>query len=255
MNTSKIPATQDIINLSPDELYTKAVTYKQNGDINNYCMYMTMAANYDHELAKQDLDDDYHNDLVHLKQNYSITLQFYEATKDYGYSANYLGYIYGHGNSGTNKNTDTANKLYELGVIFGNMYAMANLGLSYAGKDNAKAKELYELAANKGNCRAMNLLGNMYYKDKNYIKARELYEKAMRVDKGTAMQNLEKLYLETDMKKDIEYTVNYFKSINKADVLIKIYKSDQYVKDILMENIKLYQQISDMKKSVVNNTL
>jgi TPR repeat protein len=255
MDTNTI---NSIINLESNELYEKAMAFKENKDYSNYAVYLTMAANKDYGIAIEECMEDYHNDTVHLKQNFTHTHPFYEATKDYGYSLNYLGYIYNGGHS-VIKSKDKANEYYELAIKKGNHVAMYNLGIDTS--DKKRQKELYALAVEKGNCRAMTNLGKIYFKgcaaaniDKDIDKAKTLYEGAMKYDRDTALKNLIELYSSTDLKNDTEYVFNYFNGIGKLEELGKIYKYDS--KNTKEQNLKLkdlYERIVKVGIKGLNN--
>src|SRR6266481_4963936 len=86
-----------IHNLPPDELYHKAIIFKELSDYDNYIIYLTMAANLNHMLAIEYLYNDYRNDCIHKKQDYNKTINFYETSIEYGFSANYLGWMFQNG--------------------------------------------------------------------------------------------------------------------------------------------------------------
>src|SRR5437868_3521793 len=148
--------------LSGEELYLKAVEYKNNKDYTNCYIYMTMSANYDYELAK----DNIYADNLYLKQDHNKTLSFYEKTINLkatnSYSLHYLGFMYDMG----------------LGVK----------------KNYKKAMELYKKAIKKNNSDAMNNLAYMYEHElgvkRNYRKAIELYKKGIEKNCDFAMNNL-----------------------------------------------------------------
>ena len=157
---------EEIINMSPDELYTKAIAFKQINDHNNYYIHMTMAANYGHSEAITCLDADYFT-WENLTQNHSVTFSFYEQTKDFTYSLHYLAYMYRHG----------------LGVE----------------ADHQKAIELYMRCVEEGKwAHSMNDLAMMYEHgigvEKNYQKASGLYMRAIERGNKNAWGNLIDLY-------------------------------------------------------------
>ena len=187
---------------NPDVLYTKAINYLNENDYNNYVICMTMSANLGNSDAIAHLDIDYINNGIYKKQDHLITKSFYEQTVEYGYSANYLGYMYKHG-EGVTQDYNKARELYERAIDKGNATAMYNLGYMYhygegVTQDCNIAMELFENAIDKGNADAMNNLGYIYHRGEgatqDYNKARELYERA--IDKGhaLAMNNLGNMY-------------------------------------------------------------
>ena len=69
-----------IIRLAPEELYIKALEFQQSKDYDNYCMYMTMSANYGYKLAEDNLHHDYDKENLYQYQNHLNTKPFYEQT-------------------------------------------------------------------------------------------------------------------------------------------------------------------------------
>jgi TPR repeat protein len=243
-----------IINLGPTELYEQSIKFKEDKDYSNYFVYLFMSANKDYDLAITAVSDEYYNDKLYLKQNFSQTIPFYQATKDYSYTAHFLGYIYECGHSVV-KNEARAKELYKVSIEKGNMHAIHNKAANYKNKKK-KTKELYELAASKGSYRSMNNLASLYAKgskgvgiDKDYNKARELYEKAFILDKDVALKGLVALYKETDLKDDVDYVFNYFNGIDKLGELGKIYNYNST--NTKEQNIKLkdlYEKIISVSK-------
>ena len=172
--------------ISDKELYDRAQIFKQNQDYNNYIIYITKAANNGYRDA---IDNIYKCD-TYKKQDYSVTIKFYEATVEYSYSAHFLGYMYYNGLY-VKQNISKSLELFELANKKGNGHSARNLALLYEQgqfeiKNNCKALELYEFSINKGVYESLMNLANMYkhgYGTKqNYVKAKELYELA--IDKG-----------------------------------------------------------------------
>ena len=242
-----------IVNLEPKDLYEKGIAFKEAKDYTNYSIYMTMAANKDYPQAINETSDDYYNNNLHLKQNFSYTTPFYEATLAYSYSALYLGYIYKLGHS-VLKDKKKEDELHKLALDKGNMHAIHNEACDT--KDKQKAKELWELAASKGSYRSFNSLGQLYFKGypkfniiQDYNKARQYYEEAFYVDKDIAINSLIELYQKTNLKDDKDYVFNYFTQINRVDALQKIYNFDQFITDLLKESVKLQEHIKSNKNT------
>jgi TPR repeat protein len=221
----------DILAKSPEKLYQDGLKYLDEKDYDMCIMHMTMAANYDYAAAKEWLFVDYETyDGIHLKQNYSITKQFYENTVEYGYSADYLGYMY-HTGEGVPQDYTKAKKLYEMAIEKGVLSAMNNLGFMYnhgegVPQDYAKAKELYKMSVEKGNVDAMNNLGYMYQYGgvpQDYTKAKELYEMSAEKGNVTAIENLGKLYKSTDLKNNMDMAIDSSIKIGKPELLTAIY--------------------------------
>jgi len=167
---------QHIISLSPKDLYDQGLIFKLKQDYNNYCMYMVMAANYDYDLAIQELFNDYqnncHNSFLHKKQDLKVTKPFYEMTQQYSYSLNYLGYIL---------NNDNSLEYYEkAGQIMKNPVAQCNLGCHYEKqKDYDKAIMFFELSLEQGFGNSALMLGNIYQNKSEYELACKYYELAL----------------------------------------------------------------------------
>ena len=161
---------EEIINMSPDGLYTKAIEFKQLNDYNNYYIYMTMAANYDHPEAINCLETDYYAG-INQKQDHNITFPFYEQTNNLSYSMNYLANMYQNG-YGVEKNYDKAIDLYIRAIEKRNPCAMNNLAFMYehgngVKKDYRKAIELYMRAIEKGSKNSLLPLTCLYIHHKS----------------------------------------------------------------------------------------
>ncbi|AYV77264.1 MAG: hypothetical protein Barrevirus25_7 [Barrevirus sp.] len=213
---------EEILSLTKEELYDNALKFKDKQDYTNYCMFMTMSANYDYELAKDDIDTDYTGLKLYKQQNHKITLAFYEATEQYGYSANYLGFMY-------ENIKDNNNNVIEWWHL--------------------KATRYYELAIKKNNIHALNNLARLYKENigvqQCYIKARELYEKSISINKKNnkyAFTGLLAIYKETDLKNDKETTIEYFMRFGKEHLLQKIYGWSKEHIDVLRKNRELEEQ-------------
>ena len=247
-----------LLSTEAKELYDNALTFLKNGDINNYCIYMTMSANLDYVPAKEHLHFDYHNDRIHLQQDHMKTRPFYEQTKNFGYSANYLGYMYANGNLALNKDTDKEVELYGLAIEKGNIIAMYNIGLHFNRcKNDEESIKYFQMAADNGNCRAANALGKIYFEGKivsqDYNKALTLWEKAMKDDQKTALNNLILLYEKINLKDDFEYVINYFTNIKHIEAIQNIYKLDYNIFEVLKENIQLKRRIDTMQQELSKN--
>ena len=192
---------EEIINMPVDKLYSKAIEFKQINDHNNYYMYMTMAANYDHPEAINCLTEDYSRD-ENLLQDHIVTFPFYEQTKNFSYSSNYLACMYRDGN-GVKQNYQKAIEFYMRAIEKGNSKAMHHLAYMYVRgtgvKQNyKKAIKLYTLAIKKGNSKSMNNLAHMYQSgngvERNYQKAINLYIRAIEKELPASMNNLATMY-------------------------------------------------------------
>ena len=214
---------EEIINMPVDKLYSKAVEWKQINDYNNYYIYMTMAANYDHPEAINCLTEDYCQD-GNLLQDHIVTLPFYEQTNKFNYSSHYLAYMYKTGR-GVKKDYQKAVELYTRAIEKGNSHSMNNLGVMYMDgdgveKDYQKAIELYICAIEKGSSTSMNNLAVMYIDGdgvkKDYQKAIELYMCAIEKGSSISMNNLGYMYKTGD-----EVEQNYQKAIELYTLAIE----------------------------------
>ena len=115
-----------ILKLSREQLYTEASKFKEADEYDNYYIYLTMAANYKHKLAEQYLNSGYQDDCPLYRQNFSNTVPFYEATKDYSYSSFILGWLY-HKGIYFAKDNNLAKKFYEQSIMKGNEIAYHNM--------------------------------------------------------------------------------------------------------------------------------
>jgi len=214
----------EILSLNPEELYNKALIYKGQQDYDNYCMYMIMSANLDYHLAKIDLENDYENERLFERQNHKNTWKFYEATQQYSYSANYLGYMY-----------EIEDDRWQ----------------------RDKAIELYELA--KDNIHAINNLARLC-EDTQPLKAKELYEKSIRIKVNkNAVNKLVSIYRDSDLKNDKDKVIKYFINIGCENELEEIYQySAEYITLIktnmilLEQNEKLLKETEELKAHIMN---
>jgi len=206
-----------IINKSSDELYNESLKY-YNIDWNRYFVYLTMAANLNHELAIQKLNCNYSNKL-NLQQKHHNVLNFYNKTSNYSHSCNYLGYMY-HIGEGIERNY-------------------------------AKAIELYQMAINLGNSNAMYNLADMYENgegiERNYAKAIELLQMAINLGNSEAMNNLIIMYKKHHMIFDKNKIIEYF-IIKKPDALIEIFKYDSFIIEHLQELFIANKEIEQLEK-------
>lgn len=147
--TNQNITVDDIIKLSDTELYNRALTFKANNDFDNYNIYLVMAANKGNKQAQADIASDWILTNVGLwsKQNHSITLPFYEKSKDQAYSAHYLGHMYFTGLSVT-KNLEVAAQMYELGIKAGYSGSIVKLVDVYMADKNSKQKNKKEYITN-----------------------------------------------------------------------------------------------------------
>ena len=243
---------EEIINMPVDKLYSKAFEFKQINDYNNYYMYMTMAANHGHPETISCLIEDYYQD-GNLLQDHIVTFPFYEQTKNFSYSSNYLACMYRDG-YGVEQNLQKAIEFYMHAIRKENIIAMHHLARIYKNgygveKNYQKAIELYTLAIEKGREYSMNNLAkkNMYQNsdrlEQNYQKAIESYTRAIEKRRGSSMNNLAIMYengngVEQNYQKAIEL---YKQAIEKESMhalknLTTLYRDHQSLfnrKDII----------------------
>lgn len=240
-----------LYNLSGIELYNHAILFKEAADYDNYAIYITMAANYNHKEA---IDTIYSND-DHEKQNYALTLKFYEHSiqnlTQNSYSVNYLGYMYDLG-LGVEQDYIKAVELYKLAIEKGNRYAMNNLAMSYkfgtgVPQDYNKTMELFELAIENGYRRALLKLASIYIKVmKNYIMAIDLYKKAYENGLLEALPSIIAIYKNTfSFEKDA--VISYFNSINQLDKLKDIYTFDDYTISLIKSKYELEAHVTKLE--------
>lgn len=248
---------ESITKLSGQELYDQGLVFKQNKDWSNYAVYMTMAANYDNELAKQDIED-VMNGKFRMLQNHKHTMSFYEATQQWSYSTYYLGHMYFHGR-GVKRDFVKSQKYYETAANQGNTRAMHCLGRLYSRgcpgikKDLELSRKYYEQAS-LSSWRSIYCLGLAYDQGtsvpKDYNKAAELYKQAVSKGGKKAIEKLRNLYATTDLKDNTAETINYFSSIDQVNHLQKIYKFDTYIMDLLRENTELAKKNNSIRNNV-----
>lgn len=180
-------------------IYDRALAHKD--DYNEFITNLTMAANLGYSPAIEALHMEYFSD-NDRKQDFSVTKKFYEATMHYGYSCNYLAFMYKYG-LGVEKNYRKANELFEKAVALGSPLAMVNLGCSYrhghgVTVDYDKAAQLYQQAINVSEKFGYDGLGTLYRDgegvDKNINKTVELYEEGAKHNNPFAMRELAILY-------------------------------------------------------------
>ncbi len=119
---------------------------------------------------------------------YELAKKSADQESSWGYNA--LGFIYGYGYCGMNKNTEEAIKLYKLSAEQGNEVAQCNLGMMYktgegVTQDYELAVKWLKLSAEQGNAIAQNTLGQMY---ENGESVPQDYEQAVKWFKLAAEQ-------------------------------------------------------------------
>jgi TPR repeat protein len=176
----------NITSLSGQDLYDQSLTFKQNGDYDNFSIYLVMSANKGYDLAKRDFEIKYieNKRITIYKEDYIKTTVFYEATQEYSYSLCVLGCIYLSNNRGKKYDCKLAKEYFE--KASDNGFATYKLGImhhiGYIGShvDHIKSFELYNKALEQGSIAAANWVGLCYYRghgvNKNYEKAKEYYE-------------------------------------------------------------------------------
>ena len=206
--------------LSGKELYDQAIIFRKNKNYDNYMIYITMAANYDYQEA---IDIIYLCDL-YKKQNYSLTLKFYEETANNtnlknSYSIHFLAYMYYNG-FGVKENQCKAIELYLKSIEKGNNQSLFNLiSITDAEQIYHKIIMIYEQAIENGDVSALWKLAYIYQclsnnnsGINNLKKAKELYKI------GIKNGDVASLY----------YLASYYESFNdnykKYNKMIKLYE-------------------------------
>lgn len=204
----------DPLNKSPNEYYNTAIN---STDYTQYIMHLTMAANLGHQDAIKTLTKEYDqkND---YKQDYSITINFYQNTAQYSYSSYYLATMYNNG-FGVEQNYEKEVELYKQAVKLGNSYAMNNLAVKYQNGIYVKLKydkaiKLYNQAIELGNHHAMINLGKMYNVGtgvkQDFVEAVRLYKMSAELGNKQAMCNLIHLYRYNKNMFPKEEIIKYF---------------------------------------------
>ena len=242
--------------LSGEELYNRALIFKQKQDYDTYIIYITMAANYGYP----DAIDNIYKCNTYKKQNYTVTKNFYETTAlnnnmANAYSVHFLAYMYENG-LGVKLDYIKAIALYKISINKGCHYSSFNLADKYENgigceTDYNKAIELYEVAIKKGIIEALTNLGSLYFNrsdgNKDYVKTKYFYKKAIKKGETTALNNLACLYINgLGCKKNYSKAIYYYEkaiesgNISKLNDLILIYKNNMhadYDKIIKLYNI------------------
>ena len=235
-------------NLSREELYEKSQEFKEKKDWNNYFIYMTMSANLEfrpaiYDLVRSEFD----------KQNYTKTLEFYEKTKEYGYSKAMLAYIYVNGYGGKIKDIQLSTKYLKEAVEMGNSMAMVSLayrhryGTMGVEKDENKAIELYNRAIEKENPGGYHGLAFYHREKKDYMKAIEYFELGIAHFCPISRNSLIAMYQNYDSK-DHKYVINYFLDRDDGRALELIYGYRDNVISILKEKRDLEKEIKELRK-------
>ena len=253
-----------IYTLSGKELYDRAIIFRRNFDFNNFIIYITMAANYDYDLAVYNI----YTCKTYQKQNYAITLKFYEETAyntnlKNSYSIHFLAYMYSHG-LGVEKNYNKAYELYMMAIKKGNLQSLMNIGFLEArgvGFDFKKIIDMCNREIENNDIGAYNKLGYMhefgYGMEINHVEAIRLYE--IGVEKGHT-QSLYMLarILENNSKHKCNYVkvLQLYKAAIKKDhlgsliCLANMYKDRYNIKQNGAKAIKLFE-IAIEKGSIV----
>lgn len=188
---------EEIISASPEDLYRDGMKNKLDEDYTGYCLRMTMSANLKYEPAMKELANDYYDNNIHLKQDLNKTRPFYERTSQYGYSANYLGYLYRKA-----EEIEKAIDLYKIAITKENRHAMYNLAcvyLSYQNpRDYTEIIRLFEMAISHGDSLSYEKLSDLYLGHYGYNKvdrnrAKEYLIKALKQKRMSALDSLQEL--------------------------------------------------------------
>ena len=235
-------------NLSREGLYDKAQEFKEKEDWNNYFIYMTMSANLEYKPAIYDLIRS-----EFKKQDCTKTLEFYEKTKEYGYSKAILGFIYGIG-IGVEKNIELAINYYKQAIEMGNSMAMVSLAYRHrfsnmgVEKDEEKVIDLYNKAIESENPGAFHGLACYYRAQGDLEKTVEYFELAIKHFYPLSRDNLILTYQNYPNAKDEKYIINYFLDIDDSEALTKIYNYTDNIISILKEKRDLEKEIQVLRK-------
>lgn len=204
-------------------LYRIALNFKEQSDIYNYMVHMIMAANNGHNLAVSHIKGEGFEKYVNgLKDRGEEIKKFLISTKEYNYSAAFLGLIYLYegkyklAKEALKKSEDNPVGLFVLGIMY-------QEGKCYP-EDLDKAINYFELSIQQNYVESMNCLGILYSNGKNgkqnYERAKELFETAINLGSIRAISLLAGLYclgrgVPKDIKKAKELTEL---AVKKGDV-------------------------------------
>ena len=200
-------------------------------------VYYQLENSYPHDLNKA---IDYFN--LAVEQNFILAMIL-------------LGKLYSDGKSGV-QNYGKAKELFETAIELGSISAISLLANLYCygkgvPKDFKKAKELTQMAVDKGDVNALVVLGLMWQEgtggEKDIKEARKLFEAALEKNHPTALNRILILYRDTDLKNDRAYVIDYFNKINKLDRVKLIYKYDDWVIDLIKENLEMKNRIKGLE--------
>lgn len=251
---------QDIYNLSPEILYNEAIKIETQ-DYGTYIIYLTMAANYDYQLAIDILN----NTALYNKENYEITIPFYKDSIKHlsqnSYSLNNLAFSYMFG-LGVTKNITKAKKIYKLAIKKGNITSMHNLACLYKDyyKKYDKAISFLEKPVILRHKYSMNVLGHIYLNVisvRNYVKAKKLFEESSALGNSDALKNLAYMYIyglgvQKDYskgKKLIEEAIN-LGSVDAINILAHVYKNGFGVIQNYSKAIELYTRATSLNDNI-----
>jgi len=264
-----------IIQLSGDALYNKALTFKQGQDDNsltNYYIHLVMACNYGNELAKEEFYDDYYERLsitnnIATLQDYTERIKFFELTKEYPYSAFLLGEMYEQGRGQyLQQDYKKAKELYEY-VISKDLkctYASWRLALMYdLGKgvdQNPKlAKKYYKLSMdNKSPYEVYRCACNAYSNGNTGLQsAIKQFEEAVAMGYEKAVDKLVEIYKSVRHLKERKkkYVIDYFIGINRPEKLKDIYGYDDFAVYVMKQNGQLKKEAADLDLGLMMKSL
>jgi hypothetical protein len=184
-------------------LYNHASLYKQEKNYDGYFALITMSANLNYDKAITELTNSYYKKL-HLKQDHTKMLQFYEHTETWPHSANYLGYMYKKG-LGVEKDFEKAIWCYKSADIENNTNAMIGLGIIFAYEecqfnDYQRGGDLLYNAYKRGNINANFFCANSFqygglqkYPDFTKTDMFNIYDDEIKVGNTNAMCEMAKL--------------------------------------------------------------
>lgn len=235
--------------------YRRALQYENQGNYNDYFIQLASLADRGYEPAKKLLKNDMMNE-KHLKQDHTVTKQFYEANCNHYFSSYYLGLMYYYGYDVT-VNASKAFELLSKSAELNNSMAINKVGTMYLSgfgtkQDFQKASEFLFKAYELNDSTACGNIGAIYYYGygvkKNNDKAIEYFLKSVEMGNTRSIDNLFTLY-KSDKKKYRDEAIRYFTSVNHPEYVEEFYEPGE----LCRKNMKLETELSNLQKE--NNIL
>lgn len=232
-----------IDNLFGEDLYQKAIEYKEIDDFNNLFIYMTAAADKGYGKAIGYLFDDYQCKRIHKKQDHSVTIHFYKyhADKDYSYSCNYLGWIYNN-DIYVAKDPAVAQAYYIKSAKRGNNIAILNLSrvTDELYINHTDLMKIYSAHSSKTS-NLKQLFRNYYHKIKDEFGEIQLISFLI-------SENADEIIINIFNKSKIpQNIISLLVSNNKMNVLESILGNDIFL-NYIRENQRLIEENNKLRK-------